>query len=782
MTSKVLNKKFSPVLHNFKCGLKSKTKLAIIIGILHLAAAPAVIIALIAGIYGGDLYAYTDAFEIIGIMTTALAGFLGIFLAIDSFSCLHTRSVVDMKMSLPLTARQRFFSNFLSGLVMYIVPFLAAQAVSLLGMAYGFIFMEGRNFPVQNGTDQYGEPVYRDWICSKFSEAMPILLKLIFCGVLTMLMLYTLTVLVTVCCGSKFESIAYTILINIIIPLTILLCYMSMFRNLFGISIVGIISRLIMHTSPAGGIVTAVYWSTNSDMLFGRELGGINGVLWVVIYLLLTAAMGAAAYFLYTKRRAEQVSKPFIFKLIYYIISSASVFCIYSLFYGNDMGLAPAIITTAIVYLILEVVTNRGFRKIWLSLIKYAAVMTASVLIVFVAQKTEGFGMVTRIPDASSVESIDIHYNGFYGILGQQYVYIDYSGVFEKSLKITDRENINTIVAAHQSIVDNRKSDQNDLPGSGISMCYNLKSGRKLTRYYSPVAAESAELLRMIDLTDEYKTQIAERYKEIILERKKIYLDYKNSSGPAADDANGWTAHLQHHDGRLSAYAETVSSKEIMGVRISTVIDKNFFEQLAEAYAKDIMNICEENYFMSECRNVYDLFVCNSSITVPESFVNTMELLEYFGITALKAENYSDKELTEYLKDAITQQRINIFSAEDWREYFRLPEGVTSHVGYPHKFYRAYNTGKYVNETSAELCELYRNMQPMNIVPENGYIISVFGETGVVPAEMNGIAEKIYAGAASAENTEYNNETALGMQDTEAVQEVPIGTTAYTID
>lgn len=51
MTSKVSNKKFSPVLHNFECGLKSKTKLAAIIAILHLAAAPAVIISGIASIY-----------------------------------------------------------------------------------------------------------------------------------------------------------------------------------------------------------------------------------------------------------------------------------------------------------------------------------------------------------------------------------------------------------------------------------------------------------------------------------------------------------------------------------------------------------------------------------------------------------------------------------------------------------------------------------------------------------------------------------------------------------
>lgn len=774
MTSKVSNKKFSPVLHNFECGVKSKTKLAIIIGILHLAAAPAVIIAMIAEIYSKHIYDYEDAFAVICVVTTALAGFLGIFLAIDSFSCLHTRSVVDMKMSLPLTAKQRFFSNYLSGLVMYIGPFLAAQIVSLLCMAYGFIFMEGRTFQSYQGTGLNNEPVYLEYVCHDFSGSMPILLKLILCGVLTMLMLYTLTVLVTVCCGSKFESIAYTILINIIIPLTIFLCYMSMFQDLFGINVRSIIAQLVMHTSPAGGIVAAIFWNFGTPYVGNRELELPQYWTWAVIYLLLTAAMGAAAYFLYTKRRAEQVSKPFVFKLIYYIISSAAVFCIYSLFYGNDMGLVPAIITTAIVYLILEVATNRGFKKVWLSLIKYAGVMAASVLIVFAAQKTEGFGMVTRVPDASNVESIDIHYNGFYDMFGQGYVSIDYSGMYEDSIKITDRENINTIVSAHQSLVDNRNYD-GEFACAGISLCYRLKNGSDMLRYYLNTAPEAAEILSRIDLTDEYKTQIADRYKKIILTEKEYYL--KNAEYEP-DYYYNVTAHLNQTQGNIS----TASNGENNGgIKISFLIDKGFFEQLADAYTKDIMNISEENYYKSAFRNRYNLYFVSKCITVPESFTNTMELLEYFGFDTVKTEDYSDRDINDHLNDAVKSERIAIFTAAEWKECLGVPEGVRTHGSYVYKYYYNDKEGKAIRETSAELCELYRRMQPMNIVPENGYIISVFGESGAVPAEMNGIAEKIYAEAAAAKDTEYNNETAFGLHDSEAVQEVPTGTTAYTV-
>ena len=46
---------------------------------------------------------------------------------------------------------------------------------------------------------------------------------------LAMLMLYTVTVLITVCCGSKFESIAYTILVNGLLPMTVMCVTFSVF-------------------------------------------------------------------------------------------------------------------------------------------------------------------------------------------------------------------------------------------------------------------------------------------------------------------------------------------------------------------------------------------------------------------------------------------------------------------------------------------------------------------------------------------------------------------------
>lgn len=770
MTSKVSNKKFSPVLHNFECGVKTKIKMAIIIGILHLAAAPAVIISLIAGIYGKDPTAMVESFAVIGVITTAIAGFMGIFIAIDSFSCLHNKSVVDMRLSLPLTSAQRFFSNFLSGFAVYVVPFLAAQVISLLGMAYGFIFMEGRTFERQAGY-KGGELFYDEYECIYFREAMPMLLKLIASGILVMLMLYTVTVLVTVCCGNKFESIAYTILINIMIPLTVYLVFQSMFQDLYGVDVSNIVMGIIMFTSPAGGIAAAVGMAVGSDSLVSNF--SMNYLVWGICYFLITAGIGAGAFFLYKKRRAEQVSKPFVFKLLYYIISTAVIFCIYSVFYYDDIGIVPAILTTVIVYVILEVAANRGFRKIWLSLIKYAGVMAASVLIIFAAQETEGFGMVTRVPDISKVKYVELNYGGFYGMFRLPYEYTNDGRVID-FLEFNESENIETIISVHKNVVrDENRIERSARPGNSVEIRYHLKSGGTMVRRYSNTPAEVAEMLGRLDLTDEYKTQLAEMYKNKILTAKNNYINMQEYNPE-------YTSKLQFY---LSEATQDYLG-ESDAILINKLIDRDFFEQLAEAYAKDIMNITEENYYRSSAKNIYRFEIRNGmsfELNVPETFGNTLELLEYFGFNIFKKENLTDMELNKYFENTIPNRNVKMYTAEEWRELNDVPEGIPLHGKY------CSTTGKdnVVIKADKDFCDLYRAAEPMNIVPDNGYIIYVFGQTWAIPEELNGTAERVYAGIsknARIEYDEYGNPFWLESTDEKILQEVPVYTETVVFD
>lgn len=760
MISKVSNNK-AFMRHNFMCGVQTKRKFALIIFVLHLAAAPAVAIAAIASVYARSRnFDLCSGIAMIGVCTTALAGALGIYLAIDSFSCLHNKNVVDMLFSLPLNASQRFFSNYLSGLTVYILPFLAAQIFSVLAMGYGCIFMDGRTFERYIGTNpDTGEAAYTEYVCRYFGGFMPMLLKLILCGVLVMLMLYTLSVLVTVCCGNIFESIGANLLINAVIPFTILFVFESMFMNLYGIGSIGefITMKAIMYTSPAGGIFATAAWVFGSEFFYTIDAFEFKWAIWITVYVLLTAAMFAGAFFLYKKRRAQQTGKPFAFKFIYYVISTALMFFMTAMFGVDGQPLVTTVLATFLVYLALECITRRGFKRIWVGIIRYACTIAASVLLIRTAQTTEGFGMVERVPNVSSVKSVEINYNGFYNTFPLGYEIDDNLYYFDRkpiTLTFNEKENIEIIIAAHQKRVDNRDFGLlYNAMGQNLTIKYNLTGGRKLTRTYDAFTADELEILSKLDLTDEYKTQIADMFRNGI---KNFPQEYEANYKIYAEEFGDYPFNNYTYVGNDSATLDNVYDRlndEIYTsakVNINQLLKKGFFDQLAEAYAADIMNISEENYYNSTAKESYYFYMRESrslsnGLDIPGSFENTIELMEYFGFKFDKKEDLPNDGLKEYLQERADRNGdVRIYSAKEWRSCFNAPEGVRLHGDYGQNHPK---TCGYIKDIDEDIIALFKAAEPMNILPENGYIIYVSGETGVIPSELNGVAERVYEGA-----------------------------------
>ena len=612
------NKKISPMLHSWKWNVRANKKMMIILTVLHMLASPAVFFAVIAEILAGNGIEDPDIYIVIGTITTLAAGFMGIVIGVNSFNCLHKKSVVDMKLSLPMNSDQRFVSDFLSGLFVYLAPFLAAQVIALLLAGFGLIFLEGKTLYERSYTG-----LLYEYTCDFFSDATLTLLKLILCGILTMLMLYTLTVLITVCCGSKFESVAYSIGVNIIIPLTIVMVTFSMFDGLFGIDEEYTAVRVLMPTSPFGGIVMAVGW-IDGDYIYDY----MHPAVWAVLFFLLTAAMGVLAFFLYRRRRAEQVSKPFVFKLAYYIVITGVTFSVFSAFIMGD-SFIPGIITTAVIYLIVEAVTNRGFRRFWLSGIKYAATALAVFLIVAAAEVTDGFGAMWYVPASLAVRSAEISYHG---ILND----------FSTDVTLKDRENIKIVTAAHKAILDEYKAyntsaypfvgyyTDNALYKYTLTIKYRLASGRTVEReYYKVITPNVAEILSDIDYTDEYKKQVAEYYTEEIHTMEEKYSDrYKHPEN--YDTFYNYNVRLFRVARSSGEYSD--SSSELP---VTWLYAQKFFDRLAEAYSADIMAIDRSNYALTNDvfnhYTVYRLDDGSRHIWIPKSFVNTLRVLEEYG-------------------------------------------------------------------------------------------------------------------------------------------------------
>ena len=134
------------MLHNMRFNIMSNMKLMIIIGVLHLAAAPLIIFAWIMGILTKGQSEPGDAYIMIGVLTTICAVLSGIICAVTVYPYLYNKSRVDMQLSLPMTTTQRFISDSLSGLFIYLIPYRIAEALAAVEMLIGHLLCDGRFF------------------------------------------------------------------------------------------------------------------------------------------------------------------------------------------------------------------------------------------------------------------------------------------------------------------------------------------------------------------------------------------------------------------------------------------------------------------------------------------------------------------------------------------------------------------------------------------------------------------------------------------------------------
>jgi len=675
MTAKALTSNF---FTNFKYKVKSSLRVMVVLLVLHICAAPLNLFNIIIFLSKSKKYgsaSYNQLYFAIGIISTCIAVGAGLIIALNVFNYLYKKSLVDMTLSLPITTRQRFFSDFLAGAFIYLAPYIVSCVISLILNAIGSSLFAKWNY-------------YDVKITSN-------LLTLIVSGFFIMLMLYILSILAITCCGSVFEAISYAGLLQILIPSTIAVFGYIFMGNLYGINLSPKIMPVIKATSPIGALIGMF-----SDMQYGGNI--LFNLKWLPPFAVLTVIYFAAAYVLYMKRKAEQVSKPFVYKLFYYIILTSITFCIGTIFTleSFDSNLIPLIIITAIVYLLFEVITNRGFKKFYMSAIRYAVTIAAVVGITLLFKQTDGFGAVTKIPSADSVASVETDYGGFFGIFDDN-----------KTQTYSDSQTIEAIVKAHTSIIQRYEKEKNSGSSwdpysnlSNVQITYNLKNGSSFSRTYS-LHLEDAILLKSIDKTPEFKEKCLQTLKN----------DYKT-------------------------YSEMSNEKEFLYLNNSlhnnpTPINSKYADELFEAIAEDISQIPESEYLAPSKDFIAFLEVGNIRIPLNENFSNTLLLFKKYNIKIpaldMTADLFNNKDFSLASPENL---KVNLNGKNYWYST------INSYL-YPEEGSMAYL------ENTPEARELITHAQPSFFTDEPCYSLYIYGERYIIPPKYSSLAEKIYNSA-----------------------------------
>lgn len=732
------------MLHNGRSIIKENMRLFIVLLILHMVSMPLTLIMIIQDLFTTG-YGDADAYMVIAVLATGAAAASGIICALIAMPYLYKKSVVDMRLSLPMTTGQRFASDYIGGLVLYIVPLLISQVFTWVIMLIGHLTCDGRTFYRSGGRVSYE--------CHIFEESAPILIKGVIGGIAIMLMYYALTVLVSSCCGSIFECICYTLMANVLIPVTILLLIYGFTSGIAGLSADVYMSWVMPYTSPGGGVFGLTLSLGDGYSSSNVPNTGITFGKWLVIYLIVTAIYIAASYFIYKKRKAEDTGTPVIFGVFYHIIMTLVLVCINCTFYwdGDRDMILPMIIITAIIYMIFHVIRNRGFAHFVKGIVCYVATMAVCWTAFIIVGVTDLFGAGRYVPDANAVKDIYISYNGYFDKASRQsFGSIDYYSDDSNIALVTSKENIQAVIDAHAKTIEllNDPGASFDYGSDRLRVMYRMKSGRTIIRSYDYLLDDSREILSKMDMTDEFKQFRADKiYDEIIqnneivkngVERESNYL-----SSNYATVSPQWT---------YSGYSSEAQNS--LSIPLSN-LPSDFYTRLAECLRDDILNESESDYFSSNGGRWNLAPLKGYNYIIKENYTSTLAYLREVGFDKLPEVsdaavnkfvnehwgiNMVNTEILEKLtgKEVISSTEL-ILPTEGW--YYTLINAGTENE-YSHNI----NTSRYasVRYYGDDLTEVLRVAKKKYKTDENCYTISVNGNHAVIPAQYSDKAEKLY--------------------------------------
>lgn len=734
-TSSSSNTKRIPkaVWSNFFMRIKSNRKPLIVMSILFLFGVPLTITSGMINVVTED-YSMTG-FSVIGILCTAIALLCGFIIALNTFEYLYKKSKVDMIYSLPLNNKQRFLSDYLAGLCTYIVPYVVSIILSLIVHGLGYIaFNKWAEFTQSNQITKY-------------------IIEFSIYALLVMIMFYTITVMVTCCCGSMFEAIAYNIILNGLIPGVIATFLIIFYNGLYGIDVEYYLMDAISKSSPSGAIIGVLEYITNYD---------INSILNLYVNTIIADAIYfAISYLLYSKRKAEDVSKPFAYKVFYYIVTIAIVFIIISsIIYSHDTSIiAPMMFFSAIVYFVLEAITNRGFKKFGWSILRYVCTVCGVVVIALLLKGTKGFGIENRVPSASSVKSVSINYQGVYA--NNIYPYMG----DDESITYTDREVINAVIDMHKDAIKNHfnsyipkssnnranyseavknwdyyspkeysydddeyyngyNNDSNDYDVT-LSIVYTTYLGNKISRSYN-VSYQQYMMLKDISTNQDYIKHQADEFEETLL-------DYTMSNTTYAYNDDEYYYNREYEkDPTKQRYQLTINSKLncYEGKKYSNLTYSQIME-LSDAYRKDL-----EKRTLDDIMTPTNTYCYIYNYIILDSYYNTIKYLtenEYLPPNL-------DTELQSYvLYNSYSEELLKIYSPDDITcaggdYYMTTPTYVTTNCRYIY----------YNSNTVHKILALFKVAQPNYITTDRCYMVSFDGNMYVIPAKYSAIAEELY--------------------------------------
>lgn len=426
----------------------------------------------------------------------------------SAFDFFVKRNAMDTLGCLPLTYRQRFWGDFLSGLGVHMISFIPFSAIGLLfcAIAHGSL---------NDASKEYLSDIvlcYTGVIRNVFVKAYLSYILLLFVGYMGA---YAVSCFVTVCCGRSFNAKACSLICQIL-PAGLVTVYCSCaFMKTVGVDITVEWTKALAVIPPLGTWVSAIFRGGSNTTAFidigvrlERAFFICKQPWYLAVIAVILAALIISAYFLGKLRRNERTGRDFVFKGAYYVLSVMTVVFIIGIIQMTrdampwmfSLGSIFAIIVAFVLYAAIEFIHTRSFKLIWLTALKFTAICLACQGFFMLAFYTGGFGAGKYLPPRSLISEIRISGNKILDPLisrsDEYYIY-------------RSDDAISTILSEHEKLIG---ETSNVRTGNDIGITYVLKNGGEVVRGYgttyvngvawSETLAEMCGAIRQLTPTD----------------------------------------------------------------------------------------------------------------------------------------------------------------------------------------------------------------------------------------------------------------------------------------
>lgn len=355
---------------------------------------------------------------------------------------------------LPISKRKLYITNILTGIVMYVIPFLVNLIIIIL-----------LNLGEMGKYIQFADIMKWFGVCMLYNTIF-----------------FAFATFIGTFCASKISHGILT--------------YILMYAPIGGLAIASIImeSALFGFKGLSNNLEEFRGWPFIKIIEDFREMGSYYlsqtikfETSTIIIYIASIIVMLVLGYFIYKKRKLE-ITKEFIaFKGLRSFVKYVATFLVNLLSYmyfcdvfeeNKIVTLLASFIITLIAYLIIEMILKKTYKvfKSIIGFIVYAVLVTIG----FVILNTGAFGYETRIPKAEDVQEVSF-------------------SVENETINFKEKQNIENVIDFQQKLVDEKKKGYTE-----YTLEYKLKDGKKITRKYAINNTLYKEELKRILTSDEY--------------------------------------------------------------------------------------------------------------------------------------------------------------------------------------------------------------------------------------------------------------------------------------